>query len=244
METQQQIEFNKSRTGQEIFSDYWLFMKSEWKPYCIALGVFVLPFALIGAYFLTKQNFDFLLSTTDVSTVNFSNMYLALGFSFLAKFFGMFVSCAYVTLYIAGERIDVDSLRNYITNNFLQAFLATLYMALMLFTGMILFFIPALIILPPMSILLYDVLIAKQPIGLSFMRCFRLCQTNFKQSYGVVYLCYIGVSLLSWVVGGILPADNSVLNIIFSSILTVLTETVMIPFILLYYSLGNQNMKS
>lgn len=244
MERQQQIEFNKLRSGQEIFSDYWLFMKSEWKPYCIALGIFVLPFSLIGAYFLTQQNFDFLVSAVDVATVKFSNMYLALGFSFLAKFFGMFVSCAYVTLYIAGKRIDVDSLRNYITENFLQAFLATLYMTLMLFTGMILFFIPALIILPPMSILLYDVLLAKQPIRLGFMRCFRLCQTNIKQSYGVAYLCYIAVFVLSSVLGGILPADNSVLNIVFSSILTVLSETVMIPFILLYYSLGNQSMKS
>ncbi len=244
MEIQQQIEFNKLRSGQEIFSDYWLFMKSEWKPYCIALGVFVLPFALLGVYFLTQQNFDFLLSTTDVASANFSNMYIALGFSFLAKFFGMFVSCAYVTLYIAGERIDVDSLSKYITSNFIPAFLAALYMALMLFTGMILFFIPALIILPPMSILLYDVLLAKQPIGMSFIRCFRLCQTNLKRSYGVVYLCYIAVTVLSWIIGGILPADNSVLNIVFSSLLTVATETVMIPFILLYYSLGNQNMKS
>ena len=243
METQQQIEFNKSRTGQEIFSDYWLFMKSEWKPYCIALGVFVLPFALIGAYFLTKQNFDFLLSTTDVASANFTNMYIALGFSFLAKFFGMFVSCAYVTLYIAGERIDVDSLRNYITNNFLQAFLASLFMTAMLFMAMVLFFVPALIILPPMSILLYDVLFAKQPIGMSFVRCFRLCQTNIKQSYGVVFLCYLGIFAISLLLGSILPADNSALNILFSSVLTVITETVMIPFILLYYSLANQNMQ-
>lgn len=243
MEIQQQIEFNKLRSGQEIFSDYWLFMKSEWKPYSIALGVFVLPFALLGAYFLTQQNFDFLLSTTDVASANFSKMYIALGFSFLAKFFGMFVSCAYVSMYISGERIDVDSLRNYVSQNFLQSFIAALFMTLMLFTGMILFFIPALIILPSMSILMYDVLFAKQPVGMSFMRCFRLCQTNIKQSYGVVFLCYIGVFFLSWVLGSILPADNSMLNIIFSSVLTVATETVMIPFILLYYSLANQNMQ-
>ena len=244
MERQQQIEFNKLRSGQEIFSDYWLFMKSEWKPYCIALGIFVLPFALLGAYFLSLQNFGDLLSAVNISNANFTYMYVALGFSFLSKFAGMFITCAYVSMYISGERIDVDSLRNYVTKNFIQAFLASLFMTAMLFMAMVLFFVPALIILPPMSILLYDVLFAKQPIGMSFVRCFRLCQTNIKQSYGVVFLCYLGIFAISLLLGSILPADNSVLNIIFSSILTVLTETVMIPFILLYYSLGNQNMKS
>ena len=43
MEYSQNIEFNKIRTTSEIFSDYWRFMKAEWRPYCLVMGVFVLP---------------------------------------------------------------------------------------------------------------------------------------------------------------------------------------------------------
>lgn len=238
----QKIDFNKVRSGKEIFSDYVTFMKTEWKPYCIALAVCVLPFALLGGYFLSKQNFDFL-ATADYESISLGNLYCALLFSFLSKFFGMFISCIYVLHYIDNKATDLDALRGSLTTNFIIAFCVVLFYMCALTIGFTLFIIPGLLLLPPLSILLYDVLFMKQTIFVSLSRCIQLCKTNASQSFGVVYIAYIVVFLLSYVIGAIIPSDNSALNIIVSAALTVVTETVMIPFILLYYSLANQNIQ-
>ncbi|MBO7055438.1 MAG: hypothetical protein J6W37_08640 [Bacteroidales bacterium] len=260
MEYSQNIEFNKIRTTSEIFSDYWRFMKVEWRPYCLVLGVFVLPFAFFGAYLFSQQlNEVFALATMDgtdmqnefvVDGSSVKNILLAVLSSFVAKFMGMFVSCAYVIKYMSNEqlyvlskeRFGIDSFLPFISQYGLVALLATIVMTVSVSFGFMLFIIPGLIFLPPMSLLVYDVFITKSCFA-SFSRCINLCKTNWRQSFGVVFLCYFAIVILSMILGGLIPSDNSMANILLSSVLTVVSETVMIPFIFLYYSLANQNMR-
>ena len=252
MEYSQNIEFNKIRTTSEIFSDYWRFMKAEWRPYCLVLGVFVLPFAFFGAYLFSQQpNEVFALATMDgtdmqnefvVDGSSVKNTLLAVLSSFVAKFMGMFVSCAYVIKYMSSEqqysfsskRFGIDSFLPFFSQYGLTALFATIIMTVVVSFGLMLFILPGLIMLPPMSLLLYDVFITKSCFA-SFSRCINLCKTNWRQSFGVVFL--------SMILGGLIPSDNSMANILLSSVLTVVSETVMIPFIFLYYSLANQNMR-
>lgn len=241
MYNSQRIDFNKVRSTQEIFADYLAFMKSEGQSYGLILSIFVLPFAMASAYILTQQTFD--LQTIDVLSGSYNNMYIALALSFVAKFFGVFVSCAYVQLYMSGSRIDLDSIKSYIMDNFVQAFLASLYVSCALFVGFCCFIVPGVILLPALSMVVYDVLFARQRSFLSLSRCLNLCRTNWRQSFAVVILCYVVIFVLSIVIGDLLPAENTFLNVVVSSVVTVLSETTMIPFILLYYSLANQNMK-
>ena len=241
MYNSQRIDFNKVRSTQEIFADYLVFMKSEGQSYGLILSIFVLPFALASAYILTQQTFD--LQTIDVLSGSYNNMYIALALSFVAKFFGVFVSCAYVQLYMSGSRIDLDSIKSYIMDNFVHAFLASLYVSCALFVGFCCFIVPGVILLPALSMVVYDVLFARQRSFLSLSRCLNLCRTNWRQSFAVVILCYAVIFVLSIVIGDLLPAENTFLNVVVSSVVTVLSETTMIPFILLYYSLANQNMK-
>ncbi|MBR4497235.1 MAG: hypothetical protein IKP08_01000 [Bacteroidales bacterium] len=241
MYNSQRIDFNKVRSTQEIFADYLVFMKSEGQSYGLILSIFVLPFALASAYILTQQTFD--LQTIDVLSGSYNNMYIALALSFVAKFFGVFVSCAYVQLYMSGSRIDLDSIKSYIMDNFVQAFLASLFVSCALFVGFCCFIVPGVILLPALSMVVYDVLFARQRSFFSLSRCLNLCRTNWRQSFAVVLLCYAVIFVLSIVIGDLLPAENTFLNVVVSSVMTVLSETTMIPFILLYYSLANQNMK-
>ena len=259
MDNSQKIEFNKIRTTSEIFSDYWRFMKAEWRSYCVVLGVFVLPFAFLGAYLFSQQTVEFFemtmnSSSNDVDSADFgsftTNVFLAMLSSFVAKFMGIFVSCAYVIKYmkkgeifsLSDERFGIDSFLPFFPQYGLVVLGATIFMTLLVSLGFVLFIIPGIILLPPMSIMLYDVFHTKNCFT-SFSRCMNLCKTNWRQSLGVVFGCYLAVIVLSMFLGGIVPSDNSVANIILSSILTVLSETVMIPVILLYYSLANQNMQ-
>jgi len=237
----QRIDFNKARSTREIFAEFLAFMKSEGQSYCLLLSIFVLPFSLASAYFLTQQPFDFL--TIEEFSGSYNNMYIALALSFVAKFFGVFVSCAYVQLYMSGSRTDLDSIKSYIVDNFVQAFLAALFVSFVLFVGFCFFIIPGMILLPAISMVVYDVLFARQRSFSSLSRCLNLCRTNWRQSFAVVLLCYAVIFLFSIVIGELLPAENTFVNVVVSSLLTVLSETTMIPFILLYYSLANQNMK-
>ena len=258
MDNSQKIEFNKIRSTSEIFSDYWRFMKEEWRSYCLVLGVFVLPFAFLGAY-LQPDELLYAFTTMEESGMYnefladdslVSNMLLAMLSSFVAKFMGMFVSCAYVIKYMSNEqlyvlskeRFGIDSFLPFISQYGLVALLATIVMTVSVSFGFMLFIIPGLILLPPMSLLVYDVFITKSCLA-SFSRCINLCKTNWRQSIGVVFMCYLAILILSMFLGGLIPSDNSVANILLSSVMTVVSETVMIPFILLYYSLANQNMR-
>lgn len=239
MYNSQRIEFNKFRTTQEIFSDFLAFMKSEGQTYGLMLAIFVLPFAFASAYFMATHPFDLVMIDPD----SYNNMYITLGLSFVAKFFGVFVSCAYVQLYMSGARIDLDGIKSYIVDNFVPAFLAALFVTCVMFVGFCFFIIPGIVLLPALSMLLYDVLFARQRSVSSLSRCLNLCRTNWKQSFAVVLLCYIVIFMLSIFIGALLPPENIMLNVIVSSCMTVVCETTMIPFILLYYSLANQNMK-
>lgn len=243
MEYQQQIEFNKARGTKEIFVDFWTFIKSEWQSYILALGVFVLPFSLLGGYFLMQQDFEVLVDSGSIENANLSKMYIALLFSFIGKFFGIFVTCAYVLQYISGKRFDFDYLKDFLRQNFVPAFGATIFMMALLIFGFSLFIIPGLLLLPSLSLMVYDVLFARQNVISSFSRCLNLCRTNRAQSYGVVFLCYSLIIFAGILIGYIVPSDNSFAGIFISSVLTVVSETVMVPFIMLYYSLANQNMR-
>lgn len=234
MDCQQQIEFSRIRTTKEIFSDFLFFLKTEWKSYGIALCVTVLPFALISAYFV---------STGDITDIEDNSLFYAILISLIGKFFGTFISCAYVANYINGNKNDFDTIKSYVFKYFNLAFLTGSLSLIILILGLLLYIIPALLVLPPLSFMMYDALFAQQRPVFSFVRCIKLCKTNWKQCFAVVYLCYGFIFFASLLLGTIIPESNNFATIFFSSILTVASETIMIPFILLYYSLGNQNMQ-
>ncbi len=203
------IEFNKVRSSKEIFTDYFLFMKSEGVP-----------------------------------TFSYGNLCLALVFSFLAKFLSITVSCGYIHNYIQGVPSTFENTKAYLLDVWKVALLSVLFMMGVEVLGLFLFIIPALILLPALSMLTYDVLFAKKTNAESLSRCYNLSRTNPIQSYGVVFVCYIGLWLLSNLLVIILPFSNLFFDIIKSSVTTVLSETIMVPFVLLYYSLANQNLQS
>lgn len=234
MEAKQLVDFNKIRSSNEIFADYWEFIKSEWRTYGIALCVTVLPFALVSAYFVSNGN---------ITDIEDKSLFYAVLISLIGKFFGSFVSCAYVANYINGGKNDFATIKSYVFKYFNLAFLTGSLSIVVIVLGLSLYIIPGLLVLPPLSFIMYDALFAQQRPVLSFVRCIKLCKTNWKQCFAVVYLCYGFIFLASILLGIIIPESNNFATIFFSSILTVASETIMIPFILLYYSLGNQNMQ-
>ncbi|MCQ2609075.1 MAG: hypothetical protein MJ197_10375 [Bacteroidales bacterium] len=236
------IEFNKIRSTKEIFADYFVFMKSEGVQYCMLLALFVLPFSFVGSFFLEKSGYMNLLQ--GATTFSYSNLFLALLFSFVAKFLGIAVSCGYIHNYIQGQPSTFETIKTYLSEVWKVALLSVVFMVILEFVGLLLFIIPAILLLPALSMITYDVLFAKQFIKNSFFRCLNLSQTNTIQSYGVVFLCYIGVYVFSILLAILLPFNNTVLNVVQSAIVTVISETTMIPFVLLYYSLANQNLQS
>lgn len=236
------IEFNKIRSTKEIFVDYIDFMKSEWKQYCLLLAVFTLPFSLCGSYFLLQSGYEILLVGA-VGEVSFRNFFLALGLSFIAKFLAITVSCAYIHFYLQNVKPTIETVKNYIADVLVVALLSVLFYIGMEALGMFLFIIPAIIMYPALTMLTYDVLFAHQPIMASFSRCFNLTRTNPLQSYGVALICCVGVLVLSSLFS-MIPIQNTVFDIVQASVVSVLSETTMIPFVFLYYSLANQNLQS
>lgn len=240
MDYKQQIDFNKNRTFKEIFEDFTVFIKNEWQQYGMTLLICVFPFALLSAYFSTKQDFSFLFTGEEVSK---TQLYLALACSFIAKFAGIFVTSAYVILYMNNERTDLDTILQFCKRMFLVALTAITFMVITLYMGFMLFIIPGLLLLPPLSLIVFDALLQRQPIMISFLRCIQFCKTNPGLSFGTIYACYGAVFLIVIIFSSCISVGNNSLAIIITSLLSTICEVITIPCILLYFSLANQNQR-
>lgn len=239
MYSTQRIDFNKARSVGEIFSCFWDFLTSEWRSYGLMLLFFVSPFSFAAAYFVVKWNYNV---ETIISGDLTDKSLVLIGLSFFAKLFGQLVSCGYVHIYVSGGKIDFDAMKNYVLENFIQAFLATVVFMLLLTVGFLCFFIPGIILLPALSMLMYDVLFARQGYIAGVSRCFNLCRTNWKQSFAVVLLCYVAVILFSSFFDVVIDDKFMLLYCLIVALASLVEEIIMIPFILLYYSLANQNL--
>ena len=234
------IEFNKVRSSVEIFEDFWKFIKEEWRQYFLLMSVGVLPFLMIQAYFMTKMPAEGFLDAAEMEKSANSLLVAAL-FAFLAKFAAIFVTSSYIISYQNGTILDFDGLRSMLSTHGLRALGATAVMMVLLSLGFLCFFIPGLILLPPLSILVYDVMVSGLPTFTCLSRCINLCKTNWRQSFGVVLLCYAALLIVSWLVGYVPVGETA--SIFVASFFSMVSESVVIAFILMYYSLANQNLQ-
>ena len=234
------IEFNTVRSSAEIFEDFWKFIKEEWRQYFLLMSVGVLPFLMIQAYFMTKMPAEGFLDAAEMEKSANSLLVAAL-FAFLAKFAAIFVTSSYIISYQNGIMLDFDGLRSMLSTHGLRALGATAVMMILLSLGFICFFIPGVILLPPLSILVYDVMVSGLPTFTCLSRCINLCKTNWRQSFGVVLLCYAALLIVSWLVGYVPVGETA--SIFVASFFSMVSESVVIAFILMYYSLANQNLQ-
>ena len=234
------IKFNKVRSSAEIFEDFWKFIKEEWRQYFLLMSVGVLPFLMIQAYFMTKMPAEGFLDAAEMEKSANSLLVAAL-FAFLAKFAAIFVTSSYIISYQNGTILDFDGLRSMLSTHGLRALGATAVMMVLLSLGFLCFFIPGLILLPPLSILVYDVMVSGLPTFTCLSRCINLCKTNWRQCFGVVLLCYAALLIVSWLVGYVPVGETA--SIFVASFFSMVSESVVIAFILMYYSLANQNLQ-
>ena len=234
------IEFNTVRSSAEIFEDFGKFIKEEWRQYFLLMAVGVLPFLMIQAYFMTKMPAEGFLDAAEMEQSANSLLVAAL-FAFLAKFAAIFVTSSYIISYQNGTTLDFDGLRSMLSTYGLRALGATAVMMVLLSLGFICFFIPGIILLPPLSILVYDVMVSGLPTFTCLSRCINLCKTNWRQSFGVVLLCYAALLTVSWLVGYVPVGETA--SIFVASFFSMVSESVVIAFILMYYSLANQNLQ-
>ena len=235
-----EIEFNKVRSTTEIFEDFWNFIKEEWRQYFLLMSVAVLPFLMIQAYFMTQMAADGFLDAVEMEK-SMNSLLVAALMAFLAKFAAIFVTSSYIISYRNGKTLDFDGLKSMLSTHGLRALGATAVMMVLLSLGFICFFIPGVILLPPLSILVYDVIVSGLPTFTCLSRCINLCKTNWRQSFGVVLICYAALLTVSWFVGYVPVGETA--SIFVASFFSMVSESVVIPFILMYYSLANQNLQ-
>ncbi len=236
MEFQQQIDFNRERTSKEIFSDFWLFLQTEWKQLTLILTIGVLPFALLGVFFLNK-GVPIFIESFEMG----NDMKLALLFSLFAKYIGVLLSTMYVQYYIENKSITLNSAWDFISEKWWSALKSIILMLLLVMLGFSLFYIPGFLVFPIAILIVFDVLFSNQSPTLSLIRCFTLVKTNWKQGYAVVYLTYIAVILLSLLFSNLIPEKNIIAGYAVNAVTTIIGEFSSIVFILLYFSLANQN---
>lgn len=236
MDCQQQIDFNRERTLKEIFADFWLFFQNEWKQLLTILAIGVFPFALIGSYFMDMSASRLL----EGGSIDYK-MYVALFFSFMAKYSGIILSVLYVQKYIENERLTYSVAIDYIKANWWMTLKSVVFMLLLVAIGFMLWVIPGLIVLPVAMLIVFDVLFCKQMPSISFIRCISLVKTNWKQGYAIVYMTYIAFFVLNFLILEIVPTSNSIALYFVSALVSVISELMSVIFILLYFSLANQN---
>lgn len=229
--------FQQERTFKQIFSDTFEFLKIQGKAYYIQIFLYAAPFFAISAYYSSiaavKIN-----ETQNIFSA--PELYYSFVFEFLATIMINGISFAYIILYIQNKEVTRGEIGYFFNQNLKIIIGSTLLTGLLVYSGFILFIIPGIILLPPMSIYVFDKLFNKQPLVITYVRSMELSRYDKKLSYGVILSLFIGTFLIKQIIGSFVPITSHnfmVFQIIIHVIVSVFCSLSSIVISLLYFSL-------
>lgn len=235
------FDFNKNRGFKEIFSDTIEFLKQFYKPYFIYILIFAGPFLAFAAYYSSVAQIT-ILKTGDLFSAK--ELWYALFFDFLSDIIINGISFGFIISYITNQDISRETISLFFNKNLLIIVGATLFSNVFLYFGLLLFIIPGIILTAPLSLYVFDKLLNKQPMDITFTRCLRMSQFEYKLTYGVVLSVYIGIFVIKQFVGALIPIDTPnfiMINIVANVCISVFFSLTSVVIALLYYSVLHKN---
>jgi len=237
MISQEQFNFDKERSFKEIFSDAWLFIQQFGKEYVFLVFMYAAPLFALSAYFASQANIEI-----HASQQLFSSSYL--WYSLLVDFFADVivngVTFSALIMFIQTGKIVREDVMTYFNQNFLFILGVTIVANVIISLGFILFIVPGIISLVPMSLFVFDRFLHKQSFEISFLRSFELTRSNIALSYGVIFLMYAVIFIVKFVFEQNMSVTSQqyiIVNTVFQTAFQILFSCSSIIIVLLYYSL-------
>jgi|GEM_PF-4535610 len=207
MSSETPLEFNKTRSFRQIFSDTSLFLKEHFIPLGTALIVIAGPFLLLTALYNSTFLIKILTTTPPDSQAalipNLENLKSYVLYNYIFIFITSIIVATivyeYVVLYIENgpAPVRLPILFNHLMHDFLHLLAAGFVSGVFVMFGMFLFIIPGIyasvMLAPIFMVILYEQL----PVSDSFIRCFRLINGNWWNTFLMLLILIVLQSVLA-----------------------------------------------
>ena len=229
--------FQQERTFKQIFSDAFSFLKIQGKAYYFQIFLYAAPFFAVSGYYSSIAAIKINQTQNLFSAPELLYSFI---FEFLAEIMLNGISYAFIILYIQNKEVTRGEIGYFFNQNLKLIIGSTVLTSLLVYSGFILFIVPGIILLPPMSLYVFDKLYNKQPLVVTYVRSMELSRFDRRLSYGVILSLFLGTFLVKQIVGSFVPISSHhfmLFQIIIHVIVSVFCSISSIVISLLYFSL-------
>jgi len=231
------MNINKIRTFQEIFTDTFLFLRQEWRSFFLCIAIYAAPLLVAAHYFSSKIIIDNQLDLLSKEMVTF------LVFAVIGYFLLQSITYCYIACFVQNQNSSPtrQMVLEFFSKNILACVKAFLIFGLVFGLGFVMYFIPGLILLTPLSLFVFDKIFTGVPSMQSFTRSMQLTRSNVGLAYSVVLLSYMASLLFQFFAGSLFGSFPSAAQILLSTAISaVSTSVVYVIIALLYFSLRSK----
>ncbi|MCL2328408.1 MAG: hypothetical protein FWC39_07835 [Bacteroidetes bacterium] len=232
--------FNKDRTFQEIFTDTFVFLQQEWRSFFLCIAIYAAPLLAAAHYFSSK-----IIITNQLDLVS-KEMFTFLVFAAIGYFLLQSITYCYIACFVQNQNSTPtrQMVLEFFSKNILTCIKAFLIFGLIFGLGFLMYFIPGLILLAPLSLFVFDKIFTGTSSMQSLTRSMQLTRSNISLTYSVVLLSYIASFLFQFFVGSLFSSfPTGALILINTAISVASTSIVYIIIALLYFSLRSKIQK-
>ncbi|MBL4744831.1 MAG: hypothetical protein JKY08_00540 [Flavobacteriaceae bacterium] len=213
MELLDQINFKEERDLGEIISDTFRFIRENWKSFFSFIGKILGPVLLIAAGLMVFLYISFadsykkiLLGVDAGDATGFSTFENVIGYGFLLVVVWLviyvllsMVSLFYIKSFIAHGVADFEEVKANTYANFWKFIGLALLMILMISVSYVFFFIPAFYMAVVLSLGMSIMAFEGKSVGGTISHCFSLIKSNWWNTFGVLIVLTMLVSILQMV---------------------------------------------
>jgi len=213
MELLNQINFKQERDLGTIISDTFRFIRENWKSYFSFIGKVIGPILLISASLMVflyiafaKSYKGFLVGVNAGNGTGFESLGNLFGYMFLLMMVWVviyvllsMVSLFYIKSYIAHGKADFEEVKANTYANFWKFLGLTILMALMMLLSYVFLVIPLFYISVVLSLAMPIMAFESKSIGDTISHCFTLIKSNWWNTFGVLIVLTLLVSILQLV---------------------------------------------
>lgn len=242
MEEFETVIFQKERSFKEFLPDTFLFLKTHWKSYFFYILLYAGPFFLAAGYYSSKAQ----IKIHETDNLFVMELFYAVLFDFIGEILLNGISFGYIISYITKNDTSRETIGSFFNQNIWLIIGATVFSNLFLSLGFVMFIIPGIILLAPLSMYVFDKLLYKQPMNITFSRCMQFSQTDIRLSYGIVLFLYVGIFIAKQLIGSLISIEtpNFVgITVVLNVAMSVFFAFTSITISMLYFSLQSKYSK-
>ena len=229
------MNLNKNRSFQEIFTDTFVFLQQEWRTFFGCIAIYAAPVSAVASYFSTK--------VPDPLDKVSSEMLTFLIFAVISNFLLQSIAYCYIVCFAQNGTPTHQTVLEFFTKNIFTCIKAFFISSFVIGLGILLYIVPGVIALAPLSLFAFDKIYTGSPSGESLSRSMKLTQSNVGMSYAVVLLSYAALLILQFFVGSLFSGFSTGAQILINTVISVLSSTMYIIVALLYFSLRTKIQK-